>query len=351
MIDYRDMFLSLLLCLSYSYASVQLVQKDGTIVKRPIKKQEYVLEAEGLAPEIEPEVVLRKPKKEQIVQSKSKRKNKSKKSKKIIPEKSEEIDEMEQIYKQEKEFLESKDEWKGPTSRKAASESSKNKVSRKKRASTSVLVEDVQAAVEKQAPLDLLKAVEEKYKTAAFVTIELQKEVTQELLERTKNYKGELSLASQGRLKLEINEPQKSMLLVNAKNVWMVDYPIDDTQNKVQILRSDKPEKLKSQGLIALLIGRKSITDIFEIQDAGDEKGNKDSHELIYKLAPKKNNLDVQTIELHIDSEKQLFTKIIYWDELGNKTSYTFTNHTFSDKSPKGFFEFKKPKNSSITDL
>ncbi len=312
-----------LLLLNICFAGVVLVPKDGaTPQKKPIV--EYAAEPGLESPE--PEVVLRKPKrpeKERVVQSNTKKK-KNKNKKKEIVEPADNYEDLEQIYKQEKEFLESTEIDLVPEEQEV-------------REIASVPTEDLAAK---------LKETEGVYKSSGFIKIRLQKDVTQELLDRTKNYKGELFLASTGSFKLAIEEPQKSILLVNDKNVYMLDYPIDEAQNKVQILRSDKPEKLKAEGLLALLVGKKEISELFKIIET-----KKDKNEITYKLHPKQKNIQVQSVELVVDASKNQFKSITYWDDLGNRTSYHFKEHTFSEKSPENFFEFKQPNNSSITDL
>lgn len=321
------------LTLNIAFSSVVLVPKEGVIPKKK-SIEEYAAEPAVGMPE--PEVVLRKPKrqeKDRVVQSNAKKK-KSKNKKKDTVEPADNYEDLEQIYKQEKEFLESTEVESMP-----ADEGVDPVISEfeSPRQVASVSQEDYSA---------VLREAETTYKKSVFTKIRIQKEVTQELLDRTKNYKGELYLASSGSFKLAIDEPQKSVLLVNDKNVYMLDYPIDEAQNKVQILRSDKPEKLKTEGLLALLVGKKGVSELFKITET-----KKNKNEITYKLHPKQKNIQVQSVELVLDAEKKQFKTITYWDDLGNRTAYYFKDHTFSEKSPENFFEFKQPDNSSITDL
>jgi outer membrane lipoprotein-sorting protein len=126
----------------------------------------------------------------------------------------------------------------------------------------------------------------------------------------------------------------------------MIDYPVDETQNKVQILRSDKPEKLKVQGLLAILVGKQSIADAFEVKELSKTKS-----EIKYELKPKQKDLQVQVVELIVDLSTKRFKSISYQDEIGNKTIFHFKKYKFSEKSPDGFFDFQQPNNSSVTDI
>lgn len=318
------MYILILIFLSaISYAEVRLVPKEGVTPKKNIVK-EYAAEADPVSPH--PEVVLRKPKKDRVVQSNTKNKKKSKKAKEV-PLSEEAGEDLELIYQQEKEFLES-------TEYKVMPLNSHPKENQKR------------AVASIQDPFQDLKEIEKKYKKTGHHNIKIDKQVTQELLERTKNYTGELSFDSEGRLKLAINEPTKSILLINHKNVFMIDYPVDETQNKVQILRSDKPEKLRAQGLLALLVGKQNITDAFEVKELSRTKS-----EVKYELKPKDKDLQVQVVELVVDLSAKGFKSISYWDDIGNKTSFHFKKYKFSEKSPNGFFDFQQPNNSSVTDI
>lgn len=191
----------------------------------------------------------------------------------------------------------------------------------------------------------LLKTIEKKY-TSHFIKIDIKSEVTQALLEKTKTYSGNLFLAPEGRFKMDIKEPNKHMLLMNGKNIWVVDYPLDETQDKVQILHSKSAKNLKSQGFLDIFSGVGNIQKKFKI-----ESSDKKNDEITYKLIPKEKDGQVERVELKVDYQAELINSVAFWDSLGNKTQLKFSEQEFEDKTPKEVFKFKPPKNSSITYL
>lgn len=194
-------------------------------------------------------------------------------------------------------------------------------------------------------PKNILKKVETKY-TTHFVKMDVKSDVTQALLERTKTYTGKLYVAPQSRFKMDMKEPNKHMLLMDGKNIWVVDYPLDETQDKVQILHSKSAKNLKNQGFLDIFSGVGNLQKKFKI-----ESSNKKNDEITYKLIPKEKDAQVERVELKVDFHSELISGITFWDSLGNKTQLKFSEQDFSEDTPKDIFKFKPPKNSSITYL
>lgn len=193
--------------------------------------------------------------------------------------------------------------------------------------------------------LESFKKIEQKYKSAS-VTMDVSKQVTQVLLDKTKSSIGELYLSPKGNLRLEMTTPDHSLLIMNGKNIWVVDYPIDGMQNKVQILRGKVSKALKNQAFLGFLMGQDNILSAFSIDET-----TVDSDLVTYKLKPKNKDEDVQKVELQMDTDKELITIIRYWDQLGNKTQLEFSAQKHNVEIPKGKFEFSPPKDSVVTDL
>ncbi|MES2768488.1 MAG: outer membrane lipoprotein carrier protein LolA [Bdellovibrionota bacterium] len=197
----------------------------------------------------------------------------------------------------------------------------------------------------KEDPKKILKKIETKYITH-FVRIDVKSEVTQALLERTKTYTGKLYMAPEGRFKMDMKEPNKHMLLMNGKNIWVVDYPLDETQDKVQILHSKSAKNLKNQAFLDIFMGVGSLEKRFKI-----ESSDKKNDEITYKLIPKEKDAQIERVELKVDVQAELISSITFWDSLGNKTQLRFSEQDFSEKVDKEIFKFKPPKDAAITYL
>lgn len=191
----------------------------------------------------------------------------------------------------------------------------------------------------------LLEKVEKKY-TSYFVKMNVKSEVTQALLERTKSYSGKIYLAPGGKFKMEVALPNKHIVLMTGKNIWVVDYPLDETQDKVQILHSKSAKNLKNQPFLNLFQGVGNLKKNFKI-----ESSNGKNDEVTYKLTPKKKGEQIERIELKVDYQSELITSLSFWDSLGNQTQLQLSEQDFESKTPSKIFQFKPPKNSSITYL
>jgi outer membrane lipoprotein carrier protein len=302
-------------------ATVLLVPKQGVDfipMPKKINKEKAQVVDDNLS------IVLKKPKLIKVAKNSKKTKKKNKKHVEETPSEddSASTENFDAIYKSEVKLLESK------------------KI--KKPAPTTSAEYRYPDAVPEQ---DLLAKVEKKYKTQ-FVEMKLAKEVTQAILDKTKSYKGRMAIGPSGLFKMDIEEPDKSSLIMDGKNIWVVDYPVDDAQNKVQILHSKARKKLKNQTFLSSLLGGGELLKNFKIDGQTKEK-----HETKFKLIPKEKDLEIQKVELSVDNDDELITVVAYWDQLGNKTELKFSKQEFKDDVPKDYFKFQPPKNSDVTEM
>src|SRR3989338_5392789 len=74
------------------------------------------------------------------------------------------------------------------------------------------------------------------------------------LLEQERHAKGTLWI-SNGRLRMELEGAEKSLLVVNKKNLWAITYPPAEFKDAaVQVIRADtSTKKGRSQNFVALL--------------------------------------------------------------------------------------------------
>ncbi len=191
----------------------------------------------------------------------------------------------------------------------------------------------------------LLQRVEKKYKTG-FVKVKLEKEVTQAILETTKTYKGQMALGPSGLLKMDIETPQKSSLVVDGKNIWVIDYPVDEARNKVQILHAKVQKKKGNQAFLGDLLSGSGLLKNFKVESQAEKKD-----ETTYRLVPNKKDSDIQRIELNVATHDELITSLSYWDQMGNKTELRFSKQEFEDKTPENYFQYQPPAGADITEM
>jgi outer membrane lipoprotein carrier protein len=202
-----------------------------------------------------------------------------------------------------------------------------------------------QPAFPKERENDILNEVQEKYSKAKSIKMEVEKELTLSALRKTKKSSGNLSLASNGKFRLEMKEPDKSLIVIDGQNIWVVQYP-EFKSEKTQVMHSKLKEQLKSQVLLSFLMGQGKIKKHFKILNQKEDDGT-----TIIKLEPKDEGTDLKNIELQVDSDEKIINKISYKDSLDNEISYKFSNNKFEDKTKASLFKFKPPKDAEVTEM
>ncbi len=204
----------------------------------------------------------------------------------------------------------------------------------------------IPASVAKQKDLSkiILDDVQVKYSKAKFIKTEVEKKLVQPVLKKTKESNGSLVLAGNGKFRLEFKDPDKSLMVSDGKNMWVVQYPDLDSE-KIQVIHSKVKEQLKSQVLLSFLMGKEKVEKHFKIMSRNDDDGI-----LTFKLEPKEEGTDLKDIRLEVDSDKKVINKISYKDTLDNETSFKFSNNKFEDEVKTSLFKFKIPKNAEVTE-
>lgn len=192
-----------------------------------------------------------------------------------------------------------------------------------------------------------IKMVVKHYQRAKSIKMQVEKEVYIDYLEQTKESKGEL-LFSKGRLRLNINEPEKSLLLMANNLIWHVNYLSDD-MGGLQVTQIKASKQLKQKNtLLAFLFDNVEVWDNFEVIES------KEVNKLLaISLKPKNNNVldDVIKVHLLLDRKNKLLKRIVYWDGLDNKTQFKFSSIDFKAPLNEKMFSYTPPKNVSVTKL
>ena len=203
-----------------------------------------------------------------------------------------------------------------------------------------VLTKEKKASIPKKH-LDVLKSVEDKYVQMQSLQSEVKKTTTLKVLQRETISTGTLKVKKGGYLRLDITSPTKSVLLINPKGAWHIQYPdTPEFDDKVRVITT----KTKSPLQVALLsiLEKGKILEHFDLSDANSKEK---TH--IFKLNSKKGNNMISQFEVVVDS-LSFITKITYWDSLQNKTVFDFHNISTNKDIKNDIFEFQKPPNAEI---
>ena len=199
-----------------------------------------------------------------------------------------------------------------------------------------------------------LKAVDEKYQKAKSVSMKIEKIVKIGLLSEKRKSYGTLCIA-QGQVRLELQGSEKSLLLVNKKNVWVVTYPPADFPDApLQVAKGDASSKKgQSKNAMSLLtVG--GFLKLFSATGFHTEKNG----ERVYTLTPLKGtSQDFKRAEVTLTKNASAIADLKYWDNRDNETHYVFQDVKFDatefqdQKIDAKLFDYSPPKGAEVTNL
>lgn len=190
-----------------------------------------------------------------------------------------------------------------------------------------------------------LKEIDKRYQTAKSVAMDVEKTLVMGLLGKEKNSKGRLLLA-QGKMRMEIESPEKSLVVVDGKTLWVADYPPAEFKNAaIQVLKGNlDSRKGAQQGFVGLLT-RGGVLKHFKVTGTQqDEKGRG-----VYFLAPTQETFEFKRARLTLSENGKSIYELCYWDERDNETRMRFSNVKFNAPVSAKSFEFVPPTNSDVT--
>jgi outer membrane lipoprotein-sorting protein len=195
-----------------------------------------------------------------------------------------------------------------------------------------------------------LTAIEKFYSKTSGLEMKVTKTLHLKMLDQKKQFIGKMTIRRPGNLKIEFDEPEKSVAIVTPKGFILAQYPTDDMDKTVRITRSRDSKRIQSQYLVAALMGRGSILKHFKISK---ETRMKNETGVLYQLAPKDNDSDIKFVELQIyeEGERGLIRQISYTDKLDNVTELKFENIKVGVKVDLSTFSMKIPKNAEVTEI
>lgn len=190
-----------------------------------------------------------------------------------------------------------------------------------------------------------LKAFDQKYKNSKSISMDLEKVLKLQVFNQERKSKGRL-LISQGRMRMEIDKPDQSLVVVDKKNIWVVQYPPEDLQGAaLQVIRaSAETKKGRSQSFIGLLV-KGGITKYFKVLNTMTAKDGSTT----FFLQPESGTTEFARAQVTLDPKTQQLKELKYWDELSNETTFVFSKITFDQKIAADKFAYNPPKNADVT--
>jgi outer membrane lipoprotein-sorting protein len=196
--------------------------------------------------------------------------------------------------------------------------------------------------------LDEIKKIVGAYQTSSGLEMGVRKEVYIDYTEETKKGQGKLYF-SKSRLRLEMESPDKYLLLLNKNVIWMENH-LPKELGGIQVSKVQASKKVKeSNALLAFLFDNANVWDGFELT----KSPIRDKSSLKLSLKPKTGQDlgDIVNMELELDTQKKHLNRISYLDSLDNRTTYEFLNIIKKNKIKDQMFEYKPPKGVPVTEL
>ncbi|MGE0527310.1 MAG: outer membrane lipoprotein carrier protein LolA [Bdellovibrionales bacterium] len=186
-----------------------------------------------------------------------------------------------------------------------------------------------------KAEVDLVLA---RYRKAKAIRAKVKKKVVQQIMGTESESRGEFFF-SKGKLRLDINHPESSVLVYDGKNIWM-ESRLDESS--IEVTKIPSSNLRKADSLLAALFERKDVLKNFKTLE------NKKADDLkIYSFEP----IDTRTTEvrfLEIAISGKEIERITYKDSRENLVSFEFADLT-RGSVPSSKFSYSPPKNASVT--
>jgi outer membrane lipoprotein carrier protein len=193
--------------------------------------------------------------------------------------------------------------------------------------------------------LTSLRNVIIRYQQSAYVEMDLEKTVVSEILGREKTNKGKSFLAPK-RIRLEIFEPDKSLIVYDGSTLWNVQYPPAGSGGKVQVAKAKLDQKNQNQILLGDLLVEQGLLAKFDLLDA-----TKDGDVLEITAKPKGHKIQVADLKFRVNLKDKVIQEIEYSDELSNKTTMKFSGTIFQKKKNAKIFQYQPEKGAQVTEL
>lgn len=178
------------------------------------------------------------------------------------------------------------------------------------------------------------------YRSAPAIQAEVKKTVVQEVMGTSNESEGKFYF-SKGKLRLDIESPEKSTLVYDGKSIWL-ESRLDE--NTVEVSRIKSAELKKTDSLIAALFESKDVLKKFKLLKTESKDGQK-----IYFFEPRdKEKTEVRTLDVALANKE--ISRITYKDQMENQVSFEFKGMKRGKVAPAKF-EYKPPKGANVTEL
>lgn len=181
---------------------------------------------------------------------------------------------------------------------------------------------------------------------SAGITVALKKKTVNTLLDKEKTSEGRLHYW-QGKLRVETESPEESILVMDGKTLWLAQTLPADMGGKVLVSKTQAKTLKKSSTLFAALLGNGKPLKEFKLKDRRET--DKKVH---LEFVPKnEDESEIQKLDLWINGPDQRLVQITYWDDKENEVTFELGDIEKIKGDKTKLFSYKPPKDAEITEF
>jgi outer membrane lipoprotein-sorting protein len=202
-----------------------------------------------------------------------------------------------------------------------------------------------QVYAQKNSAIGFLQKSIAKYNTSTSVQSQVNKKVFIAYLEEAKTSDGKLFYAKK-KMRLELAGEEKSLIVMANDTIWLETSGISE-DSKPQVTKIvSKDLSRQSRAPLALVFGQSTILNEFKLKSDSVKDGVR--HISVVPKDPKKWK-DLQILLAEVNIKTGVMQVAQYEDELGNRTTFKFTDTKFNAELDKKTFDYKPPKDAEVT--
>jgi len=202
-----------------------------------------------------------------------------------------------------------------------------------------------QVHAQKNSAIGFLQKSIAKYNTATSVQSQVNKKVFIAYLEEAKSSDGKL-FYSKKKMRLELTGEEKSLIVMTKDTIWLETSGVSD-DDKPQVTKIVSKElSRQSRAPITLIFGQSTLLNEFKLKSDSVKDGVR--HISVVPKDPKKWK-DLQVFFAEVNIKTGIINVAQYEDELGNRTTFKFTDTKFNAELDKKTFDYKPPKDAEVT--
>ncbi len=193
--------------------------------------------------------------------------------------------------------------------------------------------------------IGFIRGIDDAYQKAKTLTMDLKKSLKSQLIDSQNDSSGRV-MFSKGRMRMEMDAPDKSLIVIDKKHIWVLNYPSGEFKNSApQVIKADiSSKKGRSQNFLSLLtqggvLKYFNVSGLMKVSDT----------ERIFFLQPNDATVEFKRAQMVLNPKTKLITGLRYWDELDNETMYEFSKVKFNKALKENNFTFKVPEGADVT--